>query len=69
MWYYMFIKYIMPYAIRKVRSKSCYRVYNTKNRRVTAKCTTLHHAKKQIRLLNAIHYNPKFRSTMKRRRP
>ena len=63
------MKCIMPYAIRKVRSKSCYRVYNTKNRRVTAKCTTLRSAKKQVRLLNAIRYNPKFRSTMKMRRP
>lgn len=57
----------MPYATRKLHSKSCYRVYNTKNKRVTAKCTTLAKAKKQLRLLNAIHYNPKFRSTVKRR--
>ena len=55
----------MPYKTRKVRSKPCFRVYNTKTRRVTAKCTTLQNAKKQIRLLNAIRFNPKFRSTVK----
>ena len=63
----MFVKYIMPYKTRKVRSKSCYRVYNTQNKRVTARCTTLRKAQKQIRLLNAIRYNRKFRTTMKRR--
>ena len=55
----------MPYKTRKVRSKPCYRVYNTKTGRVTAKCSTLKDAKKQIRLLNAIRFNPKFRSTIK----
>ena len=55
----------MPYKTRKVRSKPCFRVYNTKTRRVTAKCTTLQNAKKQILLLNAIRFNPKFRSTVK----
>ena len=58
----------MPYKTRKVRSKPCYRVYNTKTGRVTDKCATLQDAKKQIRLLNAIRFNPKFRSTVKNSR-
>ncbi len=51
----------MPYATRKVRNKSCYRVYNRKTKRVFAKCTTKTRAKKQLRLLRAIQNNPKFR--------
>ena len=46
----------MPYTIRKVPNKSCYRVTNRKTRRVFAKCTTKARAKKQVRLLNAIEY-------------
>lgn len=50
----------MPYAIRKVPNKSCYKVYNKKTKRVSSKCTTKTRAKKQIRLLNAIEYNKDF---------
>ena len=50
----------MPYSVRKVRGKSCYRVTNKKTKRVYSKCTSLENAKKQIRLLNAIEYNSKF---------
>lgn len=53
----------MPYATRKVRNKSCYRVYNRKTKRVFAKCTTKTRAKKQLRLLRAIQNNPKFRKS------
>lgn len=56
----------MPYAIRKVNKKNCYRV-TSKNkpkskgkRRVFSKCTTKSKAEKQLRLLNAIHYNKSF---------
>ena len=52
----------MPYATRKVRNKSCYRVYNRKTKRVFSKCTTKRRANKQMRLLRAIEYNPKFRN-------
>lgn len=54
--------YIMPYTIRKVRGKKCYSVKKPKGtkRRVMSKCTSLKNAKAQIRLLNAIEYNPKF---------
>ena len=50
----------MPYGTRKVRGKSCYRVYNKDNKRVFSKCSTKENAKSQIRLLNAIQYNKKF---------
>jgi hypothetical protein len=69
----------MPYAIRKVKNKSCYKVYNKKTKRVSAKCTSKTRAKKQIKLLSAIEYNKDFvpmsqmskskgRKTMKRRK-
>jgi len=61
----------MPYSIRKLPNKSCYKVYNKKTKRVSSKCTSKSRAKKQVRLLSAIEYNKKFvpvgrRRTMKR---
>lgn len=51
----------MPYSIRKVAKKNCgYKVINKNTKRVFSKCTTQKKAKKQIRLLNAIKYNPNF---------
>lgn len=50
----------MPYTIRKVPKKDCYKVMNRKTKRVFAKCTTKEKAKKQLRLLNAIEYNKNF---------
>lgn len=56
----------MPYAIRKVANKNCYRVTSKKTnksnnkRRVFSKCTSKSSAEKQLRLLNAIHYNKSF---------
>jgi len=50
----------MPYTIRKVSKKNCYKVMNRKTKRVFAKCTTKEKAKKQLRLLNAIEYNKNF---------
>ena len=55
----------MPYATRKVRNKSCYRVYNRRTKRVFAKCTTRKRANKQMRLLRALEANPKFREKLK----
>jgi uncharacterized protein (UPF0147 family) len=61
----------MPYNIRKVRNKSCYKVYNKKTKRVFAKCTSRETAKKQINLLRAIQNNKNFvpRATRKNRKP
>jgi hypothetical protein len=50
----------MPYTIRKVPKKNCYKVMNKRTRRVFSKCSTNANAKKQLRLLNAIEYNPNF---------
>ena len=57
----------MPYTMRKVKNKNCYRITNigekrrsSKTRRVFAKCSTKENAKKQLRLLRAIHYNKNF---------
>jgi hypothetical protein len=58
----------MPYAVRKVPNKSCYKVYNKTTKRVFAKCTSKNRAKKQLRLLRAIDYNPKFVLKNKTRR-
>lgn len=44
----------MPYIIRKVRNKECYRVKNAKTGKVYAFCTTLNKAKAQIRLLESL---------------
>lgn len=53
----------MPYTIKRRkmrnRNKVCFSVVNKKNRKFS-KCTTLQKAKKQIRLLRAIEFNPKF---------
>lgn len=53
----------MPYTIRKVRGKNCYSVKKPKGtkRRVLSKCTSIKKAKAQVRLLNAIDHNPKFK--------
>ena len=55
----------MPFTMRKVPKKSCYRVTNTKGK-VKARCSTKKNAMKQIRLLRALSYNPKFRKTMRK---
>lgn len=58
----------MPYKVRKLTKKNCYKMYNNDTKRVYAKCTTKEKAKKQLRLLNAIKYNKNFklRRTMKK---
>ena len=52
----------MPYSVKKVRkgSKSCFRVFNRKTKRVFSKCSTKNNANKQLKLLRAIHYNKNF---------
>ncbi len=50
----------MPYTIRKLPGKNCYRVTNTRTKRVMSKCATLENAKKQLKLLRAIEYNRDF---------
>lgn len=59
----------MPYTIRKVTRKNCYRVRNKNTKRVFSKCTTKENAKKQMRLLRAIQYNKTFKLLPKGQRP
>lgn len=55
----------MPYAMRKVNKKNCYRVSNKKSKKIFSKCATQKNAKKQLRLLRALAYNKNF--TFKKR--
>ena len=50
----------MPYTIRKVPNRRCYKVLNKRTKKVFAKCTSLERAKKQINLLRAIENNKGF---------
>lgn len=50
----------MPYKTRKVRGKSCYKVYNLDNKRVFSRCTRKQNATKQMKLLRALQFNKKF---------
>ena len=57
----------MPYTMRKVPGKKCYRVskkYTKKSKRGTrkvfSKCATRENAVKQMRLLRALEYNKNF---------
>ena len=56
----------MPFAIRKVPNKNCYRIRNTDTGRIHSKCSTLENAKAQLRLLRGIEYG-NFKPTGKRR--
>lgn len=54
----------MPYKLRKLRNKTCYRVYKLKTKkkpaRIFSKCTSKLNATKQLQLLRAIQYNKNF---------
>lgn len=58
----------MPYRLRKVNGKSCYRVTNKRSRKVFAKCTTRSKARRQLRLLRAIENNKNFVPNSSKRR-
>jgi hypothetical protein len=58
----------MPYSLRKVSGKNCYRVSNKKNKKVFSKCTSRNKAKRQLRLLRAIQNNKNFISNSSKRR-
>jgi hypothetical protein len=60
----------MPYTVRKVRGKPCYKLYNSKTKKVYSKCASKENIKKQLRLLRAIEYGKNFvprSKTMKKR--
>ena len=62
----------MPYTIRKVRGKPCFKLHNKKSKRVFSKCSTKENVIKQLRLLRAIEYDknfvPRGGRTMKKQR-
>ena len=58
----------MPYTIRKVRNKSCYRVYNPITKRTFAKCSTRKNALLQMRLLRGLQNNETFRKRVSSRK-
>ena len=58
----------MPYRLRKVSGKKCYRITNKKTKKVFAKCTTRAKAIRQLRLLRAIQNNKNFVPNSSRRR-
>lgn len=47
----------MPYAIRKVPGKKCFKVVNKDTGRVLAKCTSKEKAEKQIAYLHSVEGN------------
>lgn len=50
----------MPYKMRKMPNRDCYKVYNRITKKVFSKCSPLEKAKKQLRLLRAIQNNKDF---------
>ena len=50
----------MPYTYRKIHKKECYKVFNTKTKKVFSKCTTKLNAIKQLKLLHALQFNKNF---------
>jgi len=50
----------MPYSLRKVPNKKCYKVYNKQTKKVFSKCSSKKNATKQMRLLRALQYNKNF---------
>jgi hypothetical protein len=58
----------MPYSLRKVANKPCYRIANKYTKRVFSKCSTKENAKKQLRLLRAIEFNKSFKLLPKGKR-
>jgi len=56
----------MPYAIRKMPNKKCYKVFNKNTKKIFAKCASMENAQKQLRLLRGLQNNPKFRNAVKK---
>ena len=50
----------MPYSLRKVTRRNCYRITNKKTKKIFARCTSKKNALAQLRLLRAMEYNKNF---------
>lgn len=57
----------MPYAIRKMPNRNCYKVFNKNTKKVFSRCTSMEMAQKQLRLLRGLQNNPKFRNAIRKR--
>lgn len=44
----------MPYKIKKVKNKNCYKVFNSKTGKIHSKCSTKKKADAQVRLLESL---------------
>lgn len=57
----------MPYTIRKMPNRNCYRVRNLRTGRVMSDCTSRAKAEAQVRLMHAIDhgFKPRRRSSRK----
>ena len=51
----------MPYQIRKVTKRRCYKLYNRNTKKVFSKCGSKPNVQKQLRLLRALQYNKTFK--------
>lgn len=51
------------YSVREKKTKKRGKKNRSKKPKIYSKCTTKEKAKKQIRLLRALKYNPKFRQS------
>ena len=58
----------MPYSYRKVPNKKCYKVFNTKTKKVFSKCASKTNAIKQLKLLHALQFNKNFIRKIKSRK-
>lgn len=56
----------MPYIIRKLPNRSCFKVYNKETKRVYSKCTSKRKSIKQVKLLRMIE-NMKNKKTKKQK--
>ncbi len=50
----------MPYTYRKIRKTNCYKVFNTKTKKIFSNCATKNNAIKQLKLLHALQFNKNF---------
>ena len=57
----------MPFEIRKLPNRNCYRIRNSKTGQIHAKCSSYENAQAQLRLLRGIEYG-NFKPTGKPRR-
>lgn len=58
----------MPYKMRKMPNKSCYKVYNKNSKRVFSKCASKKKAVRQMKLLDVLEKARNSRKTRKNKK-